>query len=330
MIASRPERADPSRDRRDRDRDGEREPAPPAPGRATGPNVPLSFAKAFALGATSAPPSPLGRPVAARDSAAERGADAAERSQRGAPSPADARLHTDARADGYARALNADAVTLGSDVFIARAAWNPGTAATHALLAHELHHVRHGEPGVVYRKPAVDGQQAEFERAALGAAHILESVPGDGAVVEFVYFLAAGTITLSSWRRLDRGPTTGRTASADEARAGMVRQLSDTASSTFGTVRLTFRREGERWSSEPEYRSTPLGENQLPPPEARNTVDKADAFSGPQDEAIRRLLAEQAPVLAIPVGATASVVLEVNCLATSANWRFFSAACIWA
>lgn len=160
MIATHADRAEPARDRRGRDRLGAPEAAPPSPERATGPNVPLSFAKAFALGAAAAPPSPLGRPVAARDSAAERGADAAERSQRGAPSPADARLHTDGRADGYARALNADAVTLGSDVFIARAAWNPGTAATHALLAHELHHVRHGEPGMVYRKESTAASPA--------------------------------------------------------------------------------------------------------------------------------------------------------------------------
>ncbi len=158
---------------RERDRDRDRAPAPtPAASReapsqpeaATAPMTPISFAKAFGWGAGAGaggtaptppptpPPSPLGRPVAASDSAPERAADAAEARQRGAPDLTGVRVHTDARADGYARSLGADALTLGQDIFVARAAWNPGSAATNALLAHELHHAHHGQAGVVYRK----------------------------------------------------------------------------------------------------------------------------------------------------------------------------------
>ncbi len=159
---------------RERDGDRDRAPAtargaqheaPSQPETATAPMTPISFAKAFGWGAGAGgaaptpppapPPSPLGRPVAAPGSGPERAADAAEARQRGAPDLTGVRVHTDARADGYARTLGADALTLGQDIFVARAAWNPGSATTHALLAHELHHAHHGQAGVVYRKATI-------------------------------------------------------------------------------------------------------------------------------------------------------------------------------
>ena len=178
---------------RERDRDRDRAPAPtPAASReapsqpetATAPMTPISFAKAFGWGAGAGaggtaptppptpPPSPLGRPVAASDSAPERAADAAEARQRGAPDLTGVRVHTDARADGYARSLGADALTLGQDIFVARAAWNPGSAATNALLAHELHHAHHGQPGVVYRKAGVERSDDPVDRVEVLASEI--------------------------------------------------------------------------------------------------------------------------------------------------------------
>ena len=51
------------------------------------------------------------------------------------------RVHTDARAAGSARALQARAWTLGRDVAFSTGAYAPGTAAGRRLLAHELAHV---------------------------------------------------------------------------------------------------------------------------------------------------------------------------------------------
>lgn len=51
------------------------------------------------------------------------------------------RVHTDARAARSARALNADAFTLGSDVAFASRKYAPGTTEGKRLLAHELSHV---------------------------------------------------------------------------------------------------------------------------------------------------------------------------------------------
>jgi len=51
------------------------------------------------------------------------------------------RLHTDAVASQAARALGAEAFTLGEDIFFADGAFAPDTPAGHSLLAHELTHV---------------------------------------------------------------------------------------------------------------------------------------------------------------------------------------------
>ncbi|MCA9694862.1 MAG: DUF4157 domain-containing protein [Myxococcales bacterium] len=51
------------------------------------------------------------------------------------------RVHTDAHADGLSRALSAQAFTVGSDVFFRRGAYQPSTAFSRRVLAHELTHV---------------------------------------------------------------------------------------------------------------------------------------------------------------------------------------------
>jgi hypothetical protein len=73
------------------------------------------------------------------------------------------RVHTDARADESARALDAHAYTLGSHVVFARGRYAPETADGRRLLAHELAHVAQqgadgdtpvAGTGVVQRQPA--------------------------------------------------------------------------------------------------------------------------------------------------------------------------------
>jgi hypothetical protein len=51
------------------------------------------------------------------------------------------RIHTDARGEEIAQALNARAFTMGSDVVFAAGQYSPGTMAGQMLLAHELVHV---------------------------------------------------------------------------------------------------------------------------------------------------------------------------------------------
>ncbi|HET7229579.1 MAG TPA: DUF4157 domain-containing protein [Longimicrobium sp.] len=65
------------------------------------------------------------------------------------------RVHAGARAGASARALNADAYTLGSDIVFAPGRYAPHTSAGRALLAHELAHVAQPpSTPMVLRKPA--------------------------------------------------------------------------------------------------------------------------------------------------------------------------------
>ncbi|MEF8776305.1 MAG: DUF4157 domain-containing protein [Haloarculaceae archaeon] len=56
----------------------------------------------------------------------------------------DVRIHTDARAHEAARAIDAEAFTLGTDVAFARGNYRPDTRSGKQLLAHELTHVVQG------------------------------------------------------------------------------------------------------------------------------------------------------------------------------------------
>lgn len=51
------------------------------------------------------------------------------------------RVHTDAEAAGLNRELNAQAFTVGSDIFLAEGKYDPASPAGQGLLAHELAHV---------------------------------------------------------------------------------------------------------------------------------------------------------------------------------------------
>ncbi len=91
------------------------------------------------------------------------------------------RVHTDAEAGASARAMNAEAYTVGRDLVFAPGRFSPGTPAGQALLAHELAHAvqqsggsRPAGPGAAASRPAgslprsVPGgrQEREADRAA--------------------------------------------------------------------------------------------------------------------------------------------------------------------
>jgi len=77
-----------------------------------------------------------------------------------------ARLHEDTRADGYARSLAADAVTVGRDVYFRSGALGPQSTAGLGLLAHELSHVAAGaRPDAGEARARPHGAELEEERA---------------------------------------------------------------------------------------------------------------------------------------------------------------------
>jgi hypothetical protein len=63
------------------------------------------------------------------------------------------RLHADARADQLTRLLGARAFTTGSEIFLRRGEYRPGSAAGRRLLAHELTHVAQQAGGAVGAGP---------------------------------------------------------------------------------------------------------------------------------------------------------------------------------
>ena len=84
-------------------------------------------------------------------------------------------VHADAASDKLNRSLNAEAFTLGNDLFFRSGAYNPGSSGGRQLLAHELTHVvqQGGAPPQVQTKrltvgPANDQYEAEANRVASG------------------------------------------------------------------------------------------------------------------------------------------------------------------
>ncbi len=83
------------------------------------------------------------------------------------------RVHTDARADFFARLFGAAAFTVGSDIFFRRGAFDPASPAGRRLIAHELAHVAQQRAGRVAAggrglavRPADDPLERETEAAA--------------------------------------------------------------------------------------------------------------------------------------------------------------------
>lgn len=83
------------------------------------------------------------------------------------------RVHTGPLADAHARAADADAVTMGRDVYLRQGRWAPGRDEGVALLAHEATHVAALiDPGAAWRR-AVGAESEETlararERSLLG------------------------------------------------------------------------------------------------------------------------------------------------------------------
>jgi Domain of unknown function (DUF4157) len=77
-----------------------------------------------------------------------------------------ARVHEGTRADAYARSLEADAVTVGPDIYFRSGALGPQSPAGLGLLAHELSHVAEGvRPDAGEARARPQGAQQEEERA---------------------------------------------------------------------------------------------------------------------------------------------------------------------
>jgi hypothetical protein len=88
---------------------------------------------------------------------------------------ADVRVHADARASDSARAVNAQAYTVGSDVVFREDRWAPDSSEGKRTLAHELTHVVQQRSGPVAGTPVGGGIRLsdpgdEFEQAAEHAA----------------------------------------------------------------------------------------------------------------------------------------------------------------
>lgn len=83
-----------------------------------------------------------------------------------------ARVHVDEHADAAARALGAEAVTLGRDLFFARGRYAPGSAAGGRLLRHELAHVAQAGGRHVAPRPGLRVADPDHpaEREARGVA----------------------------------------------------------------------------------------------------------------------------------------------------------------
>jgi hypothetical protein len=95
------------------------------------------------------------------------------------------RVHDGAAADAYGRALDADAVTVGHDIYL-RQSVDPGTADGQRTLMHELTHVAQasGAPGTAPTGVSRVGSAAEREAARVSAsglsgpsAHVSETAP---------------------------------------------------------------------------------------------------------------------------------------------------------
>lgn len=101
----------------------------------------------------------------------------------------DVRVHTDSAAESSARALGANAYTVGSDVVFQRDHYDPSSTEGRTTLAHELTHV------VQQRRGPVDGTDTgtgvkvsdpadRFEQEAAATAQAVMSQPLPGAVVQ--------------------------------------------------------------------------------------------------------------------------------------------------
>jgi hypothetical protein len=94
----------------------------------------------------------------------------------------DVRVHTDSRASDSAKAVNAHAYTVGSNIVFQRDAYDPGSDTGKHMLAHELTHVVQQRSGPVEGTAtgggiAVSSPSDRFEREAVANADKVMSAP---------------------------------------------------------------------------------------------------------------------------------------------------------
>jgi hypothetical protein len=117
------------------------------------------------------------------------------------------RVHTDAQAAESARAMNAQAYTIGNDVVFAQGQYAPGIFTGKRLLGHELTHV------LQQRSPSVDehrrllGSTASSQTVfgltiSTGAQQKLQRKPVEVTAFNFLGLLVAGGINPTMQRRL--------------------------------------------------------------------------------------------------------------------------------
>ncbi len=99
----------------------------------------------------------------------------------------DVRVHTDSRAHDSARAVNAHAYTVGSNIVFQRDKYDPSSTEGKTMLAHELTHVVQQRSGPVDGSPAGGGIQVSdpsdrFEREAAANAERAMSGPAPAPV----------------------------------------------------------------------------------------------------------------------------------------------------
>ncbi len=99
----------------------------------------------------------------------------------------DVRVHTDSRAHDSARAVNAHAYTVGSNVVFQRDKYDPSSTEGKTMLAHELTHVVQQRSGPVDGTPTGGGVQVSdpsdrFEQEAAANADRAMSAPAPATV----------------------------------------------------------------------------------------------------------------------------------------------------
>ncbi len=98
----------------------------------------------------------------------------------------DVRVHTDSRASESAKAVNANAYTVGSNIVFQRDIYDPGSDTGKHMLAHELTHVVQQRSGPVEGTAtgggiAVSNPSDRFEREAVANADRVMSAPAPTA-----------------------------------------------------------------------------------------------------------------------------------------------------
>ena len=100
----------------------------------------------------------------------------------------DVKVHTDSKASDSARAVQANAYTVGNEIVMRQDRWSPSTSSGKETLAHELTHVMQQRAGPVEGASQGDGVSVSdpsdrFERAAESTAKTVMSQPAPAATL---------------------------------------------------------------------------------------------------------------------------------------------------